>query len=219
MARVRLRHILWPILVLATRALGRSEDLFDGFAQGWRQAWMVQELAPRPTRYDVVSEGAEAYLRGTSASSASALWRRLDLEVSGSPRLSWRWRIERSLPGNERERTKSGDDYAARLLVSFDTGPLRRETPALCYVWAAREPVGSLFSNPYAENVMIIVVESGDAKSGEWVEERRDVLMDFRKAFSRIPSAVTGIALIVDTDDTSAMAVADFDDLRVERDP
>ncbi len=180
---------------------------------------MVRRMAPRSTRYEVVSDRGEVFLRGTSAGSASALWRQLDLERPRVLKLSWRWRVEMSLGGNEGEKTKAGDDYAARLLVAFGADPFSRTTPSLCYVWAAHEPVGSVFPNPYAANVATIVLESGDERSGQWTGERRDVLADFRASFGGRPDTVAAIAVIVDTDDTKTRAVAWFDDVRIEHDP
>ncbi len=212
-SRASLHSSRWPLCrvlvlfaLLAQPASGQSEerskDVFDDFGRGWRGTWMVRSMAPRPTRYDVVSDGEGVFLRGTSAGSASALWRRLDIERPKVLKLSWRWRVEMSLGGNQGEKTKGGDDYAARLLVAFGADPFSRTTPALCYVWAAREPVGSTYPNPFAANVATIVIESGDERSGQWTGERRDVLVDFRAAFGGRPDTVAAIAVIVDTDNT-----------------
>ena len=89
-------------------------------------------------------------------------------------------------------------------------------TQALCYVWAAEQPVGEVYSNPYADNVATIVLESGDERSGRWIREDRDFVRDFRQVFGRSPEMVTAVALIVDTDNTRARATAWFDDLQVD---
>ena len=73
-----------------------------------------------------------------------------------------------------------------------------------------------MYSNPYADNVATIVLESGDERSGRWIREDRDFVRDFRQVFGRSPEMVTALALIVDTDNTGARATAWFDDLRVD---
>ena len=150
----------------------------------------------------------------------SPLWRELDIARPRALELRWRWKVETALRASGRERTKDGDDYSARLLVSFGAGDLGERAPTLCYVWAAGELVGSRFPNPYRSNVITIVLQSGDSRIGEWVRERRDLIEDFEAAFGGgRPDAVTGVAVVVDTDDTEGVAVSWFDDLRLRASP
>ncbi len=196
-------------------APARPLDLFDNFRPGWRESWVDRRRGRGSTRYDVVPEGAKSVLRATSEGSASALWRMLQLERPSELLLSWRWRVERSLTGNENERRKKGDDYAARVLIAFGPGLESRQTRGLSYVWARSEPVGSVFSSPYTGSIATIVLESGDERKGRWVRERRDVLADFRAAFGVSPDRVAGVAVMVDTDDTETATTSWFDDLQV----
>jgi hypothetical protein len=120
------------------------------------------------------------------------------------------------LDGNRKEREKRGDDFAARVFVIFDA----REGPwsgrALCYVWSASQPVGSMYRSPYSEDVAMIVVESGGHRASSWVDVRRDVLRDFRTAFGAAPDSLTAVAIMVDTDNTRSRATAWFESMGVE---
>ena len=177
---------------------------------------MARKLASRSTRFDVVLASGERVLRATSHASASALYRLLDVETRTAIELSWRWKVASSLVGNRNERSKDGDDYAARVLVTFGSRSFSRSTKILCYVWAASEPVGAAFPSPRSDNVATIVLESGNEMSGEWIPERRDLLEDFRMAFGQPPKRPPGaIAVIVDTDDTGSSSIAWFDDLHI----
>ncbi len=64
---------------------------------------------------------------------------------------------------------------------------------------------------------MIVAVESGAAKVGEWQTARRNVLEDYRKLFGAEPPAVGAIAIMTDTDNTGASAEAWYDDLQIEK--
>ena len=54
----------------------------------------------------------------------------------------------------------------------------------------------------------MIVVESGTALVGRWVDEERDLYADYRRLFAAEPPPIEGIAVMTDTDDTGERAVA-----------
>jgi hypothetical protein len=192
-------------------------ELFDGFRPGWEEHWSERPMSDRSTRYEVVEvEGRGSVLRARSEASASAFWRGLSLDPARVNTMSWSWKVAKSLDGNGRERTRRGDDYAARVMILFGSEVLSPDTEAICYVWASEEPVGDVYWNPYADKVATIVLQSGDERSGEWVHERRDFVKDFREAFGRGPETVSAVALMVDTDNTKTVATAWFDDLQID---
>ena len=171
----------------------------------------------------------------SEAAVGSALFR---LRADPRARLSWRWKIDRTL-AKGRLGFKEGDDFAARVYVSFDV-PLESLTfadrtkmriarliygpdlPAatICYVWDNHMPIGTNVWNPYTDRMRMVVLESGNARVGEWVEESRDVEADFRAAFGaswKGPTpAITGVAVSADTDQTQESVNAWFGDLRLE---
>jgi hypothetical protein len=63
----------------------------------------------------------------------------------------------------------------------------------------------------------MIVVESGGAKVGGWVEESRNVFEDYRQAFGEEPPLINGVAIMTDTDNTKERAVAYYGDIRFVR--
>lgn len=188
---------------------------FANFEPGWDARWEHRHFDRSPTRYTVVNENGRSILEARSEASASGLWCMFDLKPVPGIEVAWRWRVEGSLSGNRAEREKRGDDFAARVFVVFEPSWLRWRTRALCYVWAAQEPVGSLFGNPYAGSVRTIVLRSGDGDAHRWVMERRAVYADYVRAFGEEPRRISGVAVMVDTDDTGGAAVARFDSLTV----
>jgi hypothetical protein len=149
------------------------------------------------------------------------------------PMLSWRWKVDRVLEKG-RLGAREGDDFAARVYVSFDI-PMDDLTfvertklaiarlfygdvpsAAICYVWDNHAPQGTVSWSPYADRVRVIVLRSGAQSAGRWEAERRDVAADFRAAFGRDTPRVTGIAAGNDTDQTGESATAWFGDFRIE---
>jgi hypothetical protein len=80
------------------------------------------------------------------------------------------------------------------------------------YVWDNRYPVNAERANAHSERARMIVVESGPAKAGRWVSERRNVAADFKRGFANIPGWPTALAIASDTDDTGESAHAGFAD-------
>jgi len=204
------------ILLLCVCALPGSAQaplaVLGDFEPGWDSEWRRQQLGGRETLYEAVTEGDERVLRARSDAAATALFRELSVPA-GTRRISWRWKVERSLDAGVDELRRSGDDYAARLFVIFGDGELGRNTRALCYVWAGRKGVGSSYRSPYVDGVQMVVLRSGNDGAGEWAREARDFVADYRRAFGDDPDALAAIALMVDTDDTGSRATAWYDDI------
>lgn len=174
---------------------------------------------------------SSAALHATAAASASGLIYRHRGAVAEAPVLRWRWKIAGTLPRGD-ERRKSGDDYAARVYVTFRYEPsrvglatrlkygaikaLRGEYPphnAISYIWANRLAAGESAPSPYTSRVMMVAARSGDAAAGEWRAEERNVLEDYRRLFGSEPPPYAGIALMTDADDTRGSAEAWYADV------
>lgn len=198
-----------------------ADDLFDGFAAGWRDRWKEERFLTKPTRYAVVTDAIthRPALHAVSEAAHAGLIRRVNVTAPSAARLTWSWKIAAPLTGNTRERDRAGDDYAARVFVVFETSTLPLRTRALNYVWSAQEPVGVIFPSPYTKNVAMVVVRSGSAEAGRWLTESRDVLADYRAYFGSAPREIGAVAVLVDTDNTGRSAEAWFAELRLDSTP
>jgi hypothetical protein len=178
--------------------------------------WERVKLDRRQTNYSTTTTAGELVLVATSNNSASGLMRRFDSPTPAQARIRWRWKVAESLTDNARERERKGDDYVARVFVMFGDKPFKRGTRALSYVWAGQEPVGARYRNPVVDDVATIVLQTGNTSAGRWVREQRNLMADFQDAFGEAPPAITAIAVLVDTDDTSSDAISWFDDFVLE---
>jgi hypothetical protein len=197
--------------------------------------WQVLNLggAARHTEYSLVDDQGTTVLRAVSNNAASALVYPLRLDLAKTPIVQWRWKVENVLSKGDALQ-RDGDDYPARLYILFDVDAsglswfekfkyeayhsLYGSYPplaALNYLWANKQPVGSLLPNVYSPRVQMYVVRSGEAEQGVWVEQERNIYQDYVRAFGKTPPMVTGIAVMTDTDNTGESATAYYGDVRL----
>ncbi len=207
---------LTMILVSAAFTQNSTIKSTEDFQKGWQQNWVERMVYDKPANYEVVEEDSNSVLMVVSENSASALWRMLEIQPGRRGKLSWSWKVENSLSGDAPEKSKKGDDYAARLYVVFEPNLVSWKTRSICYVWAAKEPVGRVFKSPYANSVAIVVVQSGDKNKNKWIEEERNIIFDYQKIFGKSPEMITALAIMVDTDNSHQSAYTWFDDINLE---
>ena len=185
----------------------RIEVLRDGDAAGWEE-----KVFSGKTLYETVRLDGRAVLRATSRGTASGLYRRLQVDLEKTPFLNWTWRVDATL-GDIDERTRAGDDYSARVYVIRSHPVFVWRTRAVNYVWASARTEGETWPNAYTDSARHVAVRSGDGHAGQWVGERRDVRADFRALFGEDVRYVDAVAIMTDTDNTGASAVAYYADV------
>lgn len=181
------------------------------FADRDLPAWKEQVFNKR-TRYEPVEEGGATVLRATSRQSASALYRRVEVDLDKTPYLNWRWKVEDTL-GELDEQMKVGDDFAARLYVVVSPMPFRLKPRSLNYVWASNTPAGGHWESPYSGSIELVALQSGNGRAGQWVHEKRNVREDLKRYFGEDISYVEGIAIMTDTDNSQSAVTAYYGDI------
>jgi hypothetical protein len=199
---------------------------------GWKPLTFAR--IERHTRYDLVKENGAVVLRARSEASASGLTREIRIDPREYPVVRWRWKVANVLARSDIA-SRGGDDYPARLYIAFEYEPdkvsfarraqyligraLYGDIPiaALNYVWDGKAPAGTIADNAYTDFARMIVVRSGAAAVGTWVDEERNVYEDYRKAFGEEPPMIKGIAVMTDTDDTGESATAWYGDIVFHR--
>ncbi|QJR16639.1 DUF3047 domain-containing protein [Usitatibacter palustris] len=205
------------------------------FPTAW-QPLLIPNL--KPPEFTLVADEGRTVMRVRSVAAAGSFGHRLAVEPTERPILAWRWKVDRVLEKADLL-SKEGDDYAARVYVTFDVPEsdltitqrarmaiaklvygAELPTAAICYVWDNRNPVGTSVWNPYTDRVRLIVLKSGPAQAGQWAAESRDVEADFRAAFGdswkKPTPRISGVAVSADTDQTGESVTAWFGDLRLE---
>lgn len=185
----------------------------------------------RPTRYALVLDEGQVVLRAEAAASSSGIVREMSVDPRAHPVIEWRWKVMNLVERGD-PYAKEGDDYAARVYVTFDLDPAtlpagdrmrlamarlvhgdRVPAAALCYVWDRKVVRGTLVANAYTDRVRMIVAESGPARVGRWVSVRRNLREDYRRAFGEEAPRINGVIVSTDTDNTGESVVAYYGDL------
>lgn len=164
------------------------------------------------TRYTTVEIDGRRAVKAVSNSTASGYYRKISIDLQSTPVLHWSWRVDNIL-GNIDERTRTGDDYPARVYVLVAHPVLFWKTRALSYVWSSAQPEGSDWPSAYTENARMIAVRSGEKGLGEWHQERRNVHEDFERYFGVDIRYLNAIAFMTDTDNTGRTATAYYGEL------
>jgi hypothetical protein len=212
-----MRTFLLIIAALSLSALVSADAdriSFGSFAKSGLEGWETKTFKGE-TDYRIVEDDGQKVLQAKSQAAASGLVFETEYEPTVYPVLSWRWKIDHILTKGD-SRTRSGDDYAARIYVVFPHWffPMTR---TINYIWANRLPKGSSQLSPFTSNAMMIAVESGDEKAGQWISVRRNIIEDYRRAFGEDPPNVGVIAIMTDTDQTGESAIAWYSDIEARR--
>ena len=182
------------------------------FSQGRLVGWETK-IFQGETRYGLMELDGRAVLKAESRGTASGLVRKMAVDLENTPYLHWSWRAENTL-GKPDERSKSGDDYPARLYVVVSGGLVFWRTRSLNYVWASRAATGSDWPNAFAgQSVRMLALRSGEEETGRWHEEKRNVRDDLKRYFKEDIRQIDAVALMTDTDNTGGQAVAYYGDI------
>ena len=227
------------LALIVLQGIGYAEELIVGDfsslvpSRGLPENWkpMTFSNIDALTSYSLIRDDNRTVLQAHSQNAASGLIRHLRVDPRKYPCLQWSWKIDHVLEkGNVK--TKAGDDYAARLYVAFAFEPdqsglwqrMRHKTAnmftdqelpgsALNYIWANKAAPETIVPNPYAREARMVVLQSGNARSGQWIKQERNIVKDYQRAFGRQPPEIIGIGLMTDTDNTGEETTAYYGDI------
>jgi hypothetical protein len=194
-------------------------------AAGWREL----EVKGKPAnRFIGHPDGS---IEVISSSSVSRLYRPIEVDLDATPVLTWRWRVDDPVPPTDL--TQKGDDTELTIYVGFSWDPSEasfterltrplveayagEDAPGrvLAYVFGGDHPRGELVTSPHLRSAGgMRVLRPADSPTGQWFEERVDLVEDYREVFGEDPSDPTQIAISADTDDTGSTSRGFVDDL------
>lgn len=221
----------------ATRAGGGRAAFPAGFLghagggpdSGWRIKGLPKQKFPL-TRFDVVALDGRNVLRvQADASYGNLVFDTGHARLAANAVLRWSWQLERGLPASDLA-SKQGDDSPLKLCVLFDlpldglgfaertrmrlARSLSGEAlpgATLCYVWDRLLPAGTALANAYTPRVRYIVVNSGEARAGQWFSHERRLAADFLRAFGHDAPVVPPLLAVLvgaDADNTAGHSMA-----------
>jgi len=116
------------------------------------------------------------------------------LALEPGTRLRWSWRVDQ-LPVDLPEDTLPSHDYLS-IAVEFDDGQ------DLTYYWSSSLPVGKVYRCPlptWADKETHVVVRSGSDGLGRWLDEERDLFVDYRRIIGGPARRVVRVWLIANS--------------------
>lgn len=230
------------VVATCTAATAADAPLLKPFAAApgepaapWHVVGLPNQTKPF-TRFAVVEVDGKTALKVEAESSYGNLVHPLNLPAAHQ-HLSWRWRVDMPLESADLT-TKSGDDTALKVCVSFDlplekvpfvertllraarlnsTEPIPAAT--VCYVWDAHLPQGRDIDSAFTHRLRYKILESGSAKLKQWTNEKRDVAADFLELFGNESQEVPPIVAVLvgaDADNTHGHSLGHVGELVLE---
>ncbi|MBI4401695.1 MAG: DUF3047 domain-containing protein [Nitrospirae bacterium] len=206
-----------------------AEQEGAGPPDGWKP--LTFKKIERHTAYELIKDGDAVVVKATSEAASSGLTREIRINPQEYPIVQWRWKVANVFKKGDVTK-KEGDDYPARLYITFEYNPdkvgifekAKYETArllygqyppigAINYIWESKAPKGTVVPNPYTDRARMIVVESGAERLNQWVSEERNLYEDYKKAFGEDPPMISGVAIMTDTDNTGETATAYYGDI------
>lgn len=225
-------------LMLAGSACAAPPPLIDDSGRieaGWRVRGLPKQRAPL-TQFSVARVDGVQAVRVQADASYGNLAHAIEPPLMAR-QLQWRWRLEQGNPQADLSE-RSGDDVALRVCLSFalpfeqvpfiDRQLLRvgqaaageaLPTATLCYIWDSHLAPGTLLPNAFTRRVRYIVLRGPQDALAQWVDERRDVAADFRRAYGDESAAVLpvdGLSIGADSDNTRLSTVGHVAQLKLE---
>ena len=201
------------VLVLLMASASVAETLpVSYFSASSLEGWEEKRFKGS-TSYQLDQIEGKQVLLAESHDSASALIKKVHIDIRKYPFLNWVWRIENQL-ATENEKNKSGDDYAARIYVVIDGGVFIWKTKAVNYVWANQASKGEIWENAFAgKNAQMMALRNRQDKLSTWYTEKRNVYEDLKHLFKTEFHFIDAIAIMTDTDNSHGQSKAYYGDI------
>lgn len=205
----------------------------ESFPGSWQALSFSKFRAP--TKFELIDDSGTTVAHALSDNSSSVMMENLDLDPSEFPILTWRWKAPRLVPGANSTSRKT-EDAPVRLIIAFegDRDKLSfsdqmtfAESRALLgvdppyatleYTWGDGAAKESVIENGWNPRIRLLLARSGAERVGEWVNETRNIVADFRRAFGEDPGRIVSIGIHCDSDATETKSEGFFGDIRFLR--
>ena len=214
------------LLLIASAAVPENRFIREDFNSLVRWKPLTFPKIKKHSTYTIIKENNKNILKAESNSSASGIILKEKFNVYTYPVVKWKWKIDNVYKSGD-ARFKTGDDYPIRVYIIFKYNPekanlatraqysaaklLYGEYPphsSLNYIWANRKHPSEILTSPYTDRSKMITLQYGESRKGEWIEEKVNILNDYRKSFGEDPPEIAAIAIMNDSDNTGESSAA-----------
>ncbi len=204
--------IISPPAIQAAENRSTSPIEIGLFSKNNLDHWEEKEFVNQ-TSYQLVKQNSQIILHAEAEASASGLFKEVTIDLTTHPFLNWQWKVEKGHPPLS-ERTKAGDDYAARIYIVVKGGLAFWKTRAINYVWSSTEKKGATWPNAFVgKNAMLLAVRSAEDLKDKWYQEKRNVYEDLKKVFGEKIREIHAVAIMTDSDNSKGLVRASYGDI------
>ncbi len=209
---MRTIKIIIAVVVVLQTVLAADKVMVGSFSNGEMTGWEAKKFKA-VTRYQLVKQDYTQVLKAESEHAASGLVKKTRIDLSLTPFLNWRWKVEKGLDRLD-EQVKSGDDYAARIYIIVSGGWVFWKTRAINYVWSSNQQKGSVWANAFVgKNAMMLALRNQHDETGVWYEEKRNIHADLKQLFGEDIQFIDAVAIMTDTDNSGGHAISYYGDI------
>jgi Protein of unknown function (DUF3047) len=201
--------VLWVFFVIffVSRKVSMADNIVLGFdgLQGGPGSASVWRLQVRSGNADIklLSENGEEILKLACRNSSYALERKVSVDISEYPYITWRWKMLKT-PQRGDVRKKEFNDQALQILAAFENRKI------ISYVWDSNAPEGTISDEsigwPVNLSIKVIVVKSGISDEAKWIMFTRNIYQDYITLFHEEPGPLEGLRIQSNTQYTKDTA-------------
>ncbi|MCF6147118.1 MAG: DUF3047 domain-containing protein [Candidatus Kuenenia sp.] len=197
-----------------------KKEFEKGKPIGWKSyKGICREIKNRFIPELIEMEG-KGVLHVNANDSGAILFRSVRINPLEYPFLSWKWKVSNILP-ESREKEVGGDDYPAAVCIVY--GKTFLSIPynytILIYAFGNNVPAGERYESPCEARAKIIIVQSGDAETGKWLDYKVNHYQDYLREFGKAPPGVIYVGLQTNADRTHGKVKAWYSDITLNRFP
>lgn len=202
--------IILTTAMFNTQALGEQIQI-SRFSSSDLSGWEEKSFVGN-THYSLSQDMGKTVLKAQTSATASGMFYKVDIDLNKTPYLNWSWKVDNIYQGNN-ERSKTGDDYPARIYVVVSGGLFFWKTRAINYVWSSNQAIGTHWENAYTGNAQMLAIQSGNDHLGQWQTEKQNIREDLKTLFGEDISEINAIAIMSDSDNSEQSATAFYGDI------
>lgn len=192
------------------------------------EPYVLQRASPL-TVYRVAKVGGQSCMEADATNGYSALQRLIRITPQRHPVVEWRWRVprlasdaapaKRATPRARLMLAFHGDpeklDFEQRAQLRLAKAVTGQALPysSLIYVWMNGVKAGTILPSPYTERVKLVAMDASPGNLDRWIDLRRNILEDYRRAFGEDPGDIVGVGIFTDVDGNGAAGRAYYGDI------
>ena len=202
--------ILFSSLLFSSIVLAEKVTVFD-FTEGEFKTLQVKKVKGETT-WRLGSNEKGNFIKAEAEGKGSGLGKEVKIDLSKTPFINITWKVEKDLSGID-EKTKKGHDYAARVFVIKKTGSTMLSNRAINYVFSSNQNVDENWRSPYTKKSVDYVLATTKENLDTWVTVKANVKDHFKKFHDLDVVELTGVAIMMDTDNSKLKAISYFQNI------